>query len=39
MVALSAPLAIDWNANNYYPSTSGRFMHDSIVFDRELSRP
>jgi hypothetical protein len=30
-----APLAIDWNANLYYPSTSGRFMHDSIVYDGE----
>ena len=37
--AHSAPLAIDWNANLYYPSTSGRFMHDSIVFDGELHHP
>ena len=32
----SAPLAIDWNANLYNPSTPGRFMHDSVVFDNEL---
>ncbi len=37
--ALSAPLAIDWNANAGYPSTAGRFMHDSIVFDSELTHP
>jgi len=37
--ALSAPLAIDWNANLYSPETPGRFMHDSIVFDDELSHP
>ncbi|HTA42780.1 MAG TPA: hypothetical protein VK789_10050 [Bryobacteraceae bacterium] len=30
-----APLAIDWNANLYNPSTAGRFMHDSIVYDGE----
>lgn len=35
--ALSAPLAIDWNANLYYPETPGRFMHDSIVYDTELT--
>jgi hypothetical protein len=34
--ALSAPLAIDWNANLYNPETPGRFMHDSIVYDSEL---
>jgi len=34
--ALSAPLAIDWNANLYYPDTPGRFMHNSIVYDSEL---
>jgi hypothetical protein len=34
--AHSAPLAIDWNANLYYPETPGRFMHDSIVYDSEL---
>ncbi len=34
--ALSAPLAIDFNANLYYPETPGRFMHDSIVYDSEL---
>ena len=27
--AHSAPLAIDWNANLYYPQTPGRFMHNS----------
>src|SRR5262249_48343819 len=37
--AHSAPLAIDWNANLYYPQTPGRFMHDSIVYDTELSHP
>jgi len=37
--AHSAPLAIDWNANLYYPATPGRFMHNSIVFDDELKRP
>src|SRR5262249_34845215 len=35
--AHSAPLAIDWNANLYSPSTPGRFMHNSIVYDSELS--
>jgi hypothetical protein len=34
--ALSAPLAIDWNANLYSPETPGRFMHNSIVYDSEL---
>lgn len=37
--ALSAPLAIDWNANLYSPHTDGRFAHDSIVFDNELRHP
>jgi hypothetical protein len=37
--AHSAPLAIDWNANAYYPYTGGRFMHDSIVYDSELKHP
>jgi hypothetical protein len=37
--AHSAPLAIDWNANNYYPETPGRFMHNSIVLDSELNHP
>ena len=37
--AHSAPLAIDWNANLYSPETPGRFMHDSIVYDGELSKP
>ncbi|HWF10277.1 MAG TPA: hypothetical protein VG297_17540, partial [Bryobacteraceae bacterium] len=35
--ALSAPLAIDWNANLYSPETPGRFMHNSIVYDSELA--
>lgn len=35
--AHAAPLAIDWNANLYSPQTPGRFMHNSIVFDSELS--
>ena len=35
--ALSAPLAIDWNPNLYYPETGGRIMHNSIVYDSELS--
>jgi hypothetical protein len=34
--AHSAPLAIDWNANLYYPETPGRIMHNSIVYDNEL---
>jgi hypothetical protein len=34
--AHAAPLAIDWNADLYYPSTAGRFMHNSIVYDAEL---
>ncbi len=37
--AHSAPLAIDWNANLYSPATPGRFMHDSIVYDSELTHP
>jgi hypothetical protein len=39
MYAHSAPLAIDWNANLYYPQTPGRFMHNSVVFDTELTHP
>jgi hypothetical protein len=35
--AHAAPLAIDWNANLYSPETPGRFVHDSIVFDDELT--
>ncbi|MDP9170271.1 MAG: hypothetical protein M3N54_06620, partial [Acidobacteriota bacterium] len=35
--AHAAPLAIDWNANLYSPETPGRFMHNSVVFDAELS--
>ncbi|MDP9170933.1 MAG: hypothetical protein M3N54_09980 [Acidobacteriota bacterium] len=35
--AHDAPLAIDWNANLYSPQTPGRFMHNSIVYDSELS--
>jgi hypothetical protein len=34
--AHSAPLAIDWNPNLYYPEVPGRFMHNSIVYDSEL---
>jgi hypothetical protein len=37
--AHSAPLAIDWNANLYYPETPGRFQHNSITFDGELNHP
>jgi hypothetical protein len=37
--AHNAPLAIDWNANLYSPHISGRFMHNSIVFDNELKHP
>jgi hypothetical protein len=37
--ALSAPLAIDWNANLYSPHISGRVMHDSVVFDDESKHP
>lgn len=33
--AHAAPLAIDFNANIGNPSTSGRFMHNSIVYDSE----
>lgn len=35
--ALGAPLAIDWNANLYNPETPGRFSHNSVAFDSELS--
>ena len=35
--ALSAPLAIDWNPNLYYPEVGGRIMHNSMVYDSELS--
>jgi hypothetical protein len=35
--ALSAPLAIDWNPNLYNPEVPGRFMHNSIVYDSDLS--
>lgn len=35
--ALSAPLAIDWNANLYSPETPGRFQHNSVVYDAELT--
>jgi hypothetical protein len=34
--AHSAPLAIDRNANLYNPPIGGRFMHNTVVFDREL---
>jgi hypothetical protein len=37
--AHAAPLAIDFNANLYYPEVPGRFMHDSIVYDSELQHP
>jgi hypothetical protein len=37
--AHAAPLAIDFNANLYYPEVPGRFMHDSIVYDSELKHP
>jgi hypothetical protein len=36
--AHSAPLSIDWNANLYSPETPGRFMHNSVVLDSELSQ-
>jgi hypothetical protein len=39
LYALSAPLAIDWNATLAAPNTSGRFSHDSIVYDSELKHP
>ena len=35
--AHAAPLAIDWNANLYSPETPGRFVHDSVVLDTELT--
>ena len=39
LYAHSAPLAIDWNANLYSPETPGRFWHNSIVMDNELTHP
>lgn len=35
--ALSSPMAIDWNANLYFPPTPGRWMHNSQVPDSEIS--
>jgi hypothetical protein len=35
--ALSAPLAIDWNANLYYPETGNSFCHNRVVLDSEIS--
>jgi hypothetical protein len=34
--AHNSPLAIDFNADLYHPSTPGRFFHNSIVYDSEL---
>jgi hypothetical protein len=34
--ALGAPLAIDWNANLYYPDTRASFCHNRIVLDSEI---
>jgi hypothetical protein len=34
--ALSAPLAIDWNANLYSPDTRASFCHNRIVLDSEI---
>jgi hypothetical protein len=35
--AHNAPLAIDWNANLYYPDTGAAFCHNRIVLDSELT--
>jgi hypothetical protein len=39
LYAHAAPLAIDWTTYLHNPDTSGRFMHDSIVYDSELNHP
>ena len=35
--AHNAPLGIDWNANLYSPETPGRFVHNSVTFDAEIT--
>jgi hypothetical protein len=35
--AQSAPLAIDWNANLYYPDTGASYCHNRVVLDSEIS--
>lgn len=37
--ALSAPLAIDWNANLYYPQVPGGIQHNRIVREAEIGMP
>jgi hypothetical protein len=34
--ALGAPLAIDWNANLYYPPTEACYSHNAVVLDADL---
>lgn len=34
--AHNAPLAIDWNANLYYPETGAGYMHNRITYDTDL---
>lgn len=35
--AHNAPLSIDWNANLYYPITSGGFSHNRAVWESDLA--
>lgn len=35
--ALTSPLAIDWNPNLFNPEVPGRFMHNSVTFDSQLT--
>jgi hypothetical protein len=34
--AHNAPLAIDWNANLYYPETSAGYCHNRVTYDTDL---
>jgi hypothetical protein len=36
LYAHSAPLAIDWNANLYYPETTAGYCHNRVVYDSDL---
>ena len=36
--AHSAPLAIDWNANLYYPHVGGGFQHNRVVRESEIGQ-
>ena len=39
LYAHSAPLAIDWNANLYYPHVGGGLQHNRVVRESEIGKP